>query len=251
MIDLIPEGSGALEYGWHRSVDNDNWDVVEGAVGPEHVLTAEDAGCWLFAEWRYVDPSGARLAEGSSEATLDPIRLLSEDRDDLKDIVLKRRGEYNVSTREGPAKILIDVDEARDLVVLVGKALASLATEPSFEAPCKVLLLFEGAEEPSEGSEPDEALLLHGCKAVLPDDEARILPPHPPAPSLIILCLADEIARQEWKDALESRSAPPAIARASHILVKHAGSRRLSSWRDPEGKEIRKRTLEEATALLL
>jgi NIMA-interacting peptidyl-prolyl cis-trans isomerase 1 len=38
--------------------------------------------------------------------------------------------------------------------------------------------------------------------------------------------------------------------RASHILVKHQGSRRLSSWRDPSGEEIRARTVEEAVSKL-
>lgn len=148
-VQLIPEGSGALEYGWHRSVDNDNWDVVEGAVGPEHVLTAEDAGSWLFAEWRYVDPSGARLAEGSSEATLDPIRLLSEDRDDLKDIVLKRSGEYNVSTREGPAKILVDVDEVTITYRVGGSKVISLSADTLSCQPddAAVLLISPSGDE--------------------------------------------------------------------------------------------------------
>jgi len=30
-------------------------------------------------------------------------------------------------------------------------------------------------------------------------------------------------------------------ARASHVLVKHAGSRRPASWRDPEGAHIAKK----------
>ena len=30
--------------------------------------------------------------------------------------------------------------------------------------------------------------------------------------------------------------------RASHILVKHQGSRRPASWRDPDGKQIRLRS---------
>ena len=38
--------------------------------------------------------------------------------------------------------------------------------------------------------------------------------------------------------------------RASHILVKHSGSRRPASWKDPEGKEITRRTKAEAIARL-
>ncbi|CEO97404.1 hypothetical protein PBRA_000749 [Plasmodiophora brassicae] len=38
--------------------------------------------------------------------------------------------------------------------------------------------------------------------------------------------------------------------RASHILIKHAGSRRLGSWKDPDGVDIRKRTKEAAVAEL-
>jgi NIMA-interacting peptidyl-prolyl cis-trans isomerase 1 len=38
--------------------------------------------------------------------------------------------------------------------------------------------------------------------------------------------------------------------RASHILVKHSGSRRPASWKDPEGKEITRRTKPEAIARL-
>lgn len=35
--------------------------------------------------------------------------------------------------------------------------------------------------------------------------------------------------------------------RASHLLVKHSKSRRLASWKDPDGVEIKKRTLEEVS----
>jgi NIMA-interacting peptidyl-prolyl cis-trans isomerase 1 len=37
---------------------------------------------------------------------------------------------------------------------------------------------------------------------------------------------------------------------ASHILVKHKGSRRLSSWKDPEGVEMKKRTVDDAKKTL-
>eukprot|EP00041_Stephanoeca_diplocostata_P016690 m.329757 g.329757 ORF g.329757 m.329757 type:complete len:125 (+) comp20450_c1_seq17:302-676(+) len=37
---------------------------------------------------------------------------------------------------------------------------------------------------------------------------------------------------------------------ASHILIKHQGSRRLASWKDEDGVEIKKRTKEQAHARL-
>eukprot|EP00051_Salpingoeca_urceolata_P026682 m.478188 g.478188 ORF g.478188 m.478188 type:complete len:118 (+) comp21064_c0_seq1:140-493(+) len=38
--------------------------------------------------------------------------------------------------------------------------------------------------------------------------------------------------------------------RASHILVKHEESRRCASWRDEDGKQIRARSKDQATAIL-
>lgn len=38
--------------------------------------------------------------------------------------------------------------------------------------------------------------------------------------------------------------------RASHLLVKHQGSRRPASWKDPEGRVIRKTTRDEAVSKL-
>ena len=34
--------------------------------------------------------------------------------------------------------------------------------------------------------------------------------------------------------------------RASHLLIKHSGSRRLSSWKDPNGDAIKQRSKEQA-----
>jgi len=42
----------------------------------------------------------------------------------------------------------------------------------------------------------------------------------------------------------------PNQVRASHILVKHKNSRRLASWKDEHGLEIKQRTVEEAKATL-
>jgi NIMA-interacting peptidyl-prolyl cis-trans isomerase 1 len=38
--------------------------------------------------------------------------------------------------------------------------------------------------------------------------------------------------------------------RASHLLVKHQGSRRPASWKDPDGKVIRKTSRDDAVAKL-
>jgi len=38
--------------------------------------------------------------------------------------------------------------------------------------------------------------------------------------------------------------------RASHLLIKHQGSRRAASWKDPNGNEIKRRTKEQAIAIL-
>uniref|UniRef100_A0A7S2XKE8 Peptidyl-prolyl cis-trans isomerase n=1 Tax=Lotharella oceanica TaxID=641309 RepID=A0A7S2XKE8_9EUKA len=40
------------------------------------------------------------------------------------------------------------------------------------------------------------------------------------------------------------------MVRASHILVKHQESRRLASWKDPAGVEIKKRTVQDADNIL-
>jgi len=39
--------------------------------------------------------------------------------------------------------------------------------------------------------------------------------------------------------------------RASHLLIKHQGSRRPASWKDPNGEQIKNRTKEQAIAILL
>ena len=46
------------------------------------------------------------------------------------------------------------------------------------------------------------------------------------------------------------RNEPMAIARASHILLKHKDSRRPMSWRDETGAKIKQRTKAEAIKML-
>ena len=267
------------------------------------------------------------IKEGSTEMSESAVRLLAEDREALKDVLLKGDVENAVDTRDGPASlcvskssislkskfggttvlelanstIALDPDdpddltlnqlepakpikcsvesaerpahELRDLLILSARCFVSLAAEPSFEGTCRVwegdgygdyygrlhgqvMMLFEGKDAPAAGDKPTEALLLHGCRAESIQNEAE---DEENGPELSItdsggeifsLSLADDATSEEWKEAIESRAAPPAIARASHILVKHAGSRRRASWRDPEGVAIEARSEGAAKAML-
>lgn len=168
-----------------------------------------------------------------------------------------------------------DSAETSDLAVLSCKAFLALTADPSFEGYCKVwegdgygdyygqlhgqvMLLYEGAEAPPQATEPSEALLLHGCTAEAVEAEADADPEDGFELSIadaegevFSLSLTDEATRAEWCDAFAARSAPPAIAKASHILLKYSGSRRTSSWRDPDGVEILKRSEAAARKQLL
>ena len=62
--------------------------------------------------------------------------------------------------------------------------------------------------------------------------------------------LADEGAQGAWLEALAGSARPQPIARATHILLKHQGSRRLASWRDPTGREIQSRSKAAAIKML-
>ena len=324
LMDEAGENGHEVTYAWHRSSappdENAEWEEIAGVGSPRYVLTAADVGCWIFAEWKGVDENGELIKDGSTEASDASVRLLPEDREDLKNAVLEGRLEVEVRTAEGPAKLnvsktgvslksrfhkattvlelsadLLKVDQrdpsalilnppaggkaihctlsgqqARDTLVLVAKAFTSLAGEPSFEQKCRVwegegygdyfgriygnvMLLYEGAEAPADGVAPSEALMLHGCKAENVEGEEEEGPELSLADSggeIFSLCLGDEAERDEWRDAVETRLAPPAIARASHILIKHNESRRLASWRDPTGREISTRSKASAIKML-
>lgn len=312
-----------MSYAWHRSSsapdDNAEWDEIAGLTSQRYVLTAADVGCWMFAEWKVVDGEGNIVKDGSTEASDENVRLLPEDREDLKSAILEGRLEYEVRTLEGPSKLnvsrkdgvtlksrfkqaatvaplsatVLQVDpidpsllvmqtekkpisctapgqQQRDLLVLCAKAFTSLNQEASYEAGCRVwegdgygdyygmiygqvMLLYEGKEAPPEGTEPSEALMLHGCRAEVVEEEGEDGPELSLADSggeIFSLCLNDEAARDEWKEAIGSRGAPPAIARASHILIKHNESRRIASWRDPKGREIANRSKASAVKML-
>ena len=61
-------------YAWRRPVEQEKWDPVPKAEADRHVLNAEDVGCWIFAEWKYVDGKGEALAEGATEASDTAVR---------------------------------------------------------------------------------------------------------------------------------------------------------------------------------
>lgn len=57
--------------------------------------------------------------------------------------------------------------------------------------------------------------------------------------STVPVALGQNIAIGRMLYRLDSaRAARPKAVRASHILIKHKGSRRAASWRDPDGKRI-------------
>ena len=328
VLDEAGKNGHDLVYAWHRSStppdESAEWEEIADATGARFVLTAAEVGCWLFAEWKVMAAGGGEddepVQQGSTEASDTPVRLLPEDREDLKTAVLEGHLEVEVRTHDGPVKLRVDksgvslqsrllksttlvalgpevitVDtqdpaslvvepggkgkpvhgtlpsqQLRDMCVMACKAFTSMAADPSFEASCRVwegdaygdyyglvygnvMLLYEGAEPPESGTEPTEALMLHGCHAENVDEDSEDGPELSLADSggeILSLCLRDEAARDEWREAIEARCAPPAIARASHILLKHSDSRRLASWRDPDGKEIRQRTKEAAVRML-
>ena len=119
----------------------------------------------------------------------------------------------------------------------------------------QVLLLFEGAAPPAAPAAATEALLLHGCttEAVPPEegDEAWELSISDAEGEIYSVGLADEGAQGAWLEALAGSARPQPIARATHILLKHQGSRRLASWRDPDGVQIKQRTEADARRQLL
>ena len=95
--------------------------------------------------------------------------------------------------------------------------------------------------------------MLHGCKAEAVEEDGEDGPELSLADSggeIFSLSFEAEEERTEWKEAVDTRADPPAIARASHILMKHAESRRVASWRDPEGHEIGRRSKQSAIRML-
>lgn len=56
--------------------------------------------------------------------------------------------------------------------------------------------------------------------------------------------------QQQKKKSKSSAMASKQQVRASHILIKHEGSRRKASWKDPEGRVIMNTTKESAIAQL-
>ena len=307
-----PDGT-QLRVQWHRSADGEVWIPIQGAERPQYLLSGDDAGCFLFAEWKLQDDTGGGLGEGSTEATPITVQLTAEERDNLKDLVVSRQARFDVRTAKGDAALhlstaagvrleprsggeecfelvpellrsdprnpcafqltppggaalrcTVNTASGRDLVLLAAGAFCMLTREASHEGALQVwegngygnyhgalhgqvLVLHEGATWQKEEA-PTEALVLHGCQidpAEADADEESSgfeLSISDADGELFSLALVDEASCEEWRTALDSRNAPIAIARASHILVKHRGSRRPASWRDPKGTMIRART---------
>lgn len=60
----------------------------------------------------------------------------------------------------------------------------------------------------------------------------------------------DRSAKHKKKSEMSSSSSSRDKVRASHILIKHEGSRRKASWKDPEGHVISNTTRESAVSQL-
>ena len=321
--ELRPSADAKVQLQWHRSIDGDSWEAVRGATEPRYMLSADDVGHWLFAEWRFTDAAGEVLADGSTEQSSAVVGILAEDRDDLKDLVLKGEASFEVRVREGVAELRLSRDglrlshrhggtslyaldkallrampqnplgvlitrsdsdeplkatlastQQRDLLVLTATAYHALTIDASHQGACRVwegdeygpyygrlhgqhLLLFEGAEAPGADTAPNEALMLHGitAEAVAASEDGDAdeleLSLADADGEVFSLAFSSDAEREEWRSAIDSRDAPAAIARASHILLKHEGSRRLASWRDPNGVSIRARTRQAAEEQLL
>ncbi|KAF5958755.1 hypothetical protein HYC85_005980 [Camellia sinensis] len=61
---------------------------------------------------------------------------------------------------------------------------------------------------------------------------------------------ADRKDKNKKKNKMSSSSSSSDKVRASHILIKHQGSRRKASWKDPEGRIITNTTREAAVSQL-
>jgi hypothetical protein len=84
-----------------------------------------------------------------------------------------------------------------------------------------------------------------GAAAVARGDGHRTNPtpnPNNPNPDPNPTPTPSPTATPKPNQALEGRSRPQDIGRAAHILLKHQNSRRLASWRDPDGEVIKQLT---------
>jgi len=117
---LLPSGGvGRLEYCWCRSVNNEEWEAIPGSNSATHVLGGQDVGCFIFAEWSLVSFDGETLADGATEGSEASVRILAEDREELKEAVLTGRLAYDVSVNGGgsfgPAQLSVNSEHVRIL----------------------------------------------------------------------------------------------------------------------------------------
>ena len=221
-----------------------------------------------------VAASGVRLSHrfgGTDTIELSP-SVLRVDLSDAASLHLMRSAD---AVAADGIRCVCDTQQ-RDLLVLVARTLSAVQREPTQEGKCQVwegegyvdyygslhgqvILLYEGTEPPAGDATASEALVLHGCTAEmvtpLPEDDAEEeaweLSISDAEGEIYSINLPDAEAQRQWLEALEGRSRPQDIGRATHILLKHQNSRRLASWRDPDGEVIKQRTPAEATRLLL
>ena len=122
---VVPEqlapasASESLSYRWHRSPDGESWELVEGEAGEadagRFLLTAEEVGCFVFVEWFVTSEGGAGevLREGASEMSASAVRLLPEDREDLKSALLKGEISQELRSPQGDATLRVAASGVR------------------------------------------------------------------------------------------------------------------------------------------
>lgn len=82
--------------------------------------------------------------------------------------------------------------------------------------PAQVVLLYASEEAPTAGAKPSEALILHGCtveaiEATEEEPESCELSISDADGEVYSINCADEEAQTAWREALDARTAPPAI----------------------------------------
>ncbi|KAL3927939.1 MAG: hypothetical protein SGPRY_002602 [Prymnesium sp.] len=97
--ELLPPEGGQLLYAWFRSRDGLDWRGIEGLGSESYQPRAEDVGCWLFAEWRFVDFEGSVLREGATEANV--VKPLVHERMSLRDAILQGQLQVEASAMGG------------------------------------------------------------------------------------------------------------------------------------------------------
>ena len=91
-------------------------------------------GCFVFVEWFISDSEGEVVREASSEMSGTPVRLLPEDREDLKACLLQRELVQELRSPEGRATLRVS-DEGVTLSHRFGGAATHRAPTPPLTHP--------------------------------------------------------------------------------------------------------------------